>query len=1356
MKKGNSSQTPQEKVRFRETGNSLLMGLVKITPGEFANYHHELNAAITNWQASRDSEPKPNTEKNEVRTWSNPKHFYQTCAYSTLGSWDLAHFTLTYDQGIATSLPYIGHAIGQQLYFLHDVSLQLPVEMVEKQIDKEGTFVKLLERFKITYCFRHNGDGQYETDPKYKAVRKLISGRGKYHYGVITQKFDLESVYNGYIFGDMSSISGRSLVWTRRKREEAEKQIFRKSGKDLMRDICPEDPIGIFQLNINPNFTLECTEENRVLIYLFLLYKINKYWEKDDDISFIKPFLTDNFFDFVILFRGKNFTKMNEIVTEITKITEEDVEGLCKLTCYNDKELYSKDPTVEKFVKKKPLYHLSYNIEGFSYPQIIDIQERIEKSFLAASKSCKSECGFEKAVSKSSEPKCEFEKLSKCVAKVLKEEWDRHAPNNSAENESSNNVVPSILLAVQTGLNDHILALLNIWSAQCCRVISLESQPVINKVQGRYSFKIHFGDEGLPLKKFVVCYAFLTFFLSKECANKLSLLKTLPIETRKIHNPILQFKTKFHYGQNNNDQQRSSNSSLNIPAISDSPYHGHVCLLNRVKMTQICYDSLDSLMNRLEEVKGEDDIQNLFPSTTDYAKIEIEQKRKIVNKITSSLHYSLKSIVEVEHQCPFQWAFNNFLKKKFAGFVTPDTLELLFSTLCAVDSFLSNQISYYFYLDVRIFTIEFLSKLLSAYRMDFGNKYCFFYWDQISQTVKRCNEDQNDIMQEVEKTLINFISTIGKITSQKLSGAYPQHDRNFSRLSDIRVFQNKKIQAVSWMINSLTQEFLEDCSNTLKTPPKGGIPRYLPLFGNSPDMIMCGDTQTVEINVRNLASIEGLSLITHEVGHIFCEFLKQQRSKHKAWLSFYKENHSPPPTSIKEKNVVSVKINNALDPNDSLSSSKANHPSPPTNINEKKEKSVLSIKVTNTLDQNDPLSIPNPKQYGKHLDCYFFHRVSIFDEVFADLYSFYVTFGPLEMFYHSDFEHLCPNVDSEGGNITRTDEYKSLEKGETKKYDRIDDFALSFIAQIIHFPQIINQDSLYHLFIRLTVMIGISKYVNNKKRLHEKTGISSEKELYAPSHDEMRYKVAANVYDYLIQPFFDEKLINLLEKLATREKEINLQPLILDKTLKVLKELKPSSTEGKAQSPSENEELYVFFQNHIKRIFQNYFNLFIRGISVDDPMFIYIQKYAEAKTNTKETKKIYRNTYDAYLVRQGIYPNDIEELDALDCFYQSLQLCGTINLRFGIISIDKHLIMEGYQGFKTHAAQQYLSRTRQMATTILWHGALQAINKEIVKINKDYKEWWQNDPDSNIKTLAKNKQKEVKELLDKCEPVTPV
>lgn len=1281
------------------------MGLVKITPGEFVNYHHELNVAIRNWQdeAIREKDTDETTDKGEVRTWSDPRHFYRTCAFSTLGSWDLAHFTLTYDQGIATSLPYIGHAIGQQLYFLHDISLEFPVEMVAEHSRHTGgsdeNFLTLLEKIGVTYCFKHKA--QHTT---LRAGQKRLIARGDTNYGVVAQKFDLVSIYNGYIFGyDYPGqcgepLSGDSTVWNRSEQANVEEKLFTKEQREK---IHPDNPIGIFQLNKNPNFKLECTQEHRILIYLFLLYKIGKHWGDDDDITFAKPFFTDNFFDLAIIFRGTNFGKMKAIASAAGKITQEDVNDFYELTRYGESGLFSKEYATLKLVNFKPLYHLSYNIEGFSYPQIAHIQKRIESSFLNHG-DCKINI-----CKRLPHYTCPHETLSSCVGRVLKEEWQH--PDHEGIPAGEMRLMPSILLATQTSLSDHIFNLLCVWRDNCGAVMAWECRPAINEVHGRYSFEIRFMKEEITLKQFIVSFAFLTMFLSKECARKISLLKKLPIEARKIHNPFLQIKTKLQYGEDSCGQKDMA--PLPFSAISSSPYYGNICLTNRVKMIQICYDSLHALDERVKSEKavgGAWPGRLFHPNSPIFKRINGKDEKQsaqedVVAKITGNLLASLMALEGISPAAPFQGEFNRFLKKKFSGFVTPDTLELFFSTLCAIDSFLSNQISYYLYLDVRVFSIEFLSLLFSVCPCEVGGRHYVLYWDERSKTIVHCAEDADSIMQGLERAIIQFITTVEKVSSQKLSGAYPQHDRNFSRLSDIRVFQNKKIQAISWLINSLIREFVDDFRQNVRPDTRDKLPRHLPLFGNSPEMILLRGKLTVEINVRNLASIEGISLVTHEVGHILCDYLKRQRPKGDAnKLKFWNPGWC---SSGIECNV---------------------RPS----------------------GSND-IEIPDIEDYGPNWHHYFFHPIPVIDEVFADLYSFYVTFAPLKKFYGPDFEHLCPNVDHRTLVHERTDQYASLNEDETGKYDRIDDFTLSFIAQIVRFPQIVNRHGLYHLFIRLAVMLGIAKFANNRELLLKGTGIRTEAELNGKP--EIVSRVAGTICHHFIQPFFKNKLIILLTKLRAREKDPNMQPLILEKALDVLlvladEDKKTSKGATSEQHTDTDEELYYFFNNDIKGIFAAYFKMYIRGVALSDPTFLYIRKYAAAE-NASSMGTVYREPNDAYLVRQGINPTDTGKLTSLQCFYQSLQLCGTINLRFSVVSYDKHLVIDGYQGFRSHAAQQYLSRTRRLATTVLWHGALQAINEEVQKMNAEHHEWWDDKADSDVKVMALDKQQAVQQRI---------
>ena len=1002
---------------------------------------------------------------------------------------------------------------------------------------------------------------------------------------------------------------------------------------------------------------------------------------------------------------------MKQMMAEAMTITRNDAEKLYELTQYDDKDgnrqnLFDLDHVIKNFVTSLPLFHLHYNFEGFSYPMIRDIQRNIRATF-------KKHCCLEgeRREGACREDKCDLDTYKKCVYRAYKGcLGDKEKLGNF--DDTNDLVKPSILIALQTDFQKHVYSQIALWQ-DCTKKIFSNTSIEIEEVQGRYAIEIRFTKQ-VETSTFILIFSFLTNFLPQECNRKTLRLKNCPVEARKIYNPILQFKTKLHTLPPSSEELNNQGICHAFSNIVQKPYKGHTCLLNKGRMLQICHDAASKLQDVMAKDTTSDHYDLLFTRNSSFFSLFNSQKkrRNIVKKVQKNLCYSFYTFENIDDDKPFQNEFNKYLQKRFRGLVTPETIELLFSTLCAIDSFMSSQISYYLFLDVRRYAMEFISLLCSVHQCrDDNGQIHDVYWNAKSFRVEACKSDSTSIIKKLEYQITTFISTVEKISSQKLSGSYPQHDRNFSRLADIRVLQNKKIEAISWLINSCCSAFTNTYSHTLQRQADTWdvrdkltdsyhqhIPHHLPVFSNCPDMMLSPIEKTISINVCNLASIEGLTLVTHEIGHILANFLRDKRDD-KGKALFEGNIFHPQNTQIYD-----------------------------------------GTQRAGNLSEDDFKG--STQQLNEHV-----FKETIFVEIFADLYSCNLCFAPLEKFYEDNsFIHLCPGLKDKNLPQTRVKSYNTLD--DCSFYDQIDDFCLSFIHQVFRLPQILSEEGFYNLMVRITFMVGLVKL---KKNYHKITG---EEELFTDKKMSVE-SICGTVMDKLIEPFYTKKLLLLLNTLFKREvphekRSHCSKPDVTDDTDKVkeyrkyerkvqqpllLNNLRFTIKKKKGETINDEFKDFViegFFEN-MRLAFIKYLTIYLKGCREADPFFLYMDKLASLEGLEKQIKKgerqkiapLFQKYNDPYLVRQGIAPKDIGNFeDELDCFCNSLQLCGAINLRFSAITKNHHLVTHGNLGFEGHPAQQYLSRSRRLATTYLGNGALKAIKNEVDTINEYFEKWW--------------------------------
>ncbi len=1364
---------------LRETGNALLLGLVRVHVGEYANYKRELKETLTDWaqRSKRKFDPKDRSEIGAV--WSNPEHFYKTSLYRGFNDWSLIHLTMVSEQGLATRLPYIGHSIGHQLYYLNDVS----VIMQRENKSDYSHLLSVLDHYRICYGFE-GGDFKKSY---FTATNFLDSAKPVIE---LTRKrpLDLRNFYNGELIGDEEDKLTTQM--------EAGSQTFSKKKDDFLL---------IAQYKINSNIITLWPSLYRMLFFLTLLDRFHEQEliiPEKDRLSYLKPFFADGFYDLVVIMRGQNLEAMKTIVNNAQFSTIGDLLDSMERLVPGSSERIRKivrnemapgkgsipKMSMDDF-RRLTLCSICHEIE--SYPANIaeKLEKEISRAFTFEDRTCPGGLG-KREHGKNGDNSAEARQFETCsettYQSCLKEVFNRVAQNSKSilSHYGSSNYSSMLgLLSFHWGKYPSVLSLLKSWQQATGDVIKTGDLE-LKRAHGRYDVAMQFSATGKgethSIGNVILMGIFLEYLLTKSCPTKDNINRFYRIEHRRIIAPVMEFKLQFFeqldYRTDCIDSPSTHPISLHgsLGRINRLyfPYGGSICLLNHPAMVRL----LASAKNRFEKSRENNSLFNgrqheIYIPINTYSKFSGQRhntiKKKVINAISNNIDEAVHFFMSLDHpNQPFQSAFNRFLKKRYKDMVTPETLELIFTTLCSFDSYLANPITFYFFLDLRQHVVQFLEALTSLHMLQTDDEYFLFYWNRKTYCIELINPIRFSNLKGVEGWLIQKITFIESIINQRIIGIYPQHDRNFLRLSDIRIFNSKKVSAASWMVHSICGDLVNSLPKILlhsakevrdrnistlqgykdfenKVLESNNLPqRFIPRFCNTPEILLNEDQQIIEINARYLTTIEGIGLLMHELGHMIADKIYKQYKRPSESLFNERIQEDPEDPLITQKNGSFYRLYNWQDPEKSGIYLK------PGDLVEKVKSLIeeeFRIRIGDTPDKaakegdlSDKIKLFIKEEFAEQIDdfpektskeivdTYFdpYDQVSgsnNWEEIFSDLLHFKLSIGQFGRLYE---EENIYNPRKE-----QIYEFKEKRKKTTRTnppsgepfFTIADDFLLSLILQFLRFPTIIRKTSFKNLLVRLTFQYGLIKY-------HD-----------CPDYAKLSvHEAATALWDEQVFPFLTGHLVNLLDRLQDQNRKmgrriknknnkVDKSEVIFGFRLEYWKDIRKALTsirhDQKWKRPID-KELYIFLRYQLKPIFIIYFHRYFQGLKEYDPFFLYLQYLADVgqpptqNLMPGEEPLFFEDSNYLLLIRQGILPKKWKKKGFKKHFYAALQTGGIINLLFALTEKPDYLEMDGYLGYHKHAYQQHLSRTRRIMSGLLWEGAMWKVKKELKRLGR--------------------------------------
>ncbi len=993
------------------------------------------------------------------------------------------------------------------------------------------------------------------------------------------------------------------------------------------------------------------------------------------------------------------------------------------------------------------------------------------------------------------------------------------------ENREIYRIIPSTLISVNVGKVEDTKNVLNQWTRILSHAIPLrgknENFVPLPIVYGRYDFEIYYPNEK---KEYYVG----DFLLANELAKRMLLgsesydqsqgSKPPSLEIRRIRTPLLEMITRLifpasyykEYVQHSKHdrilkvlkQNLNANEYNQIISEFEKEWrHGKDFLQflqeneNLSSIRWKCLKVLNKKHIQLHTPSLEDPRHFEYPSKLrlldfgflyglfESVKKSYEDRKKNVNHSESKSSKELSEIISEkiseifnENQNFFsdrrtssQYShhhFYSYLIMRFGDEVSHETLETVFTSLCAYDALLTDPFTTHFFLDIFESVEEFLRKLFTITTVPPSSKdkdIKLVYWDiHRKQKKEFIPIKYNQTLIGLEAWMLNFIHVLQTAIGQRQTGIHPHHDKSQNRLSDLRIHHLKKIIGASWLLKDLSKETIHFLSKRFKDKPGWESHAYispiLPYFSNSAEVLF--DQMSIAVNSRYLTSIESMIMIMHEFGHAVSDIFKanntvgNQSESNKNTTSngvfaesekyeFIKKrilfednrlllrnndsileskiNRYEPGNIIRKMGAnFYSKINNAINNAESLRELEEKINEIPIEefiidgfINsaessrEKLEEKINKMKDSSLEKISDGITEFNPNMVS-----FFLPKPNIWDEIASDLFMFKTCFAKVIKDLNVD-NKVCIYL-------------KDLDVAET--------YVFSWLFQVMRLPKILRYGSAKHLMIRLVLQLGIIKY-------------------FYPNVKTDKPQEPSDIWQQIDQ-CLKEKLLPFLKKLEGKDwegKESEQERLIRKNLLfiKMMKQQEFKETDDE-KDPEFDPDLFDFMHEDLPDIFEIYFKRYQRGRAEEDPFFDYLDFLASPNSGpidsiffqdgrlqegtpsenpqveaTEFEQCRLRIPQDIFYLREGILPEEWYGKDSKQLFSYALQVLGWINLFF----LDKvyrrkdpdydpqnKYFLFGIEGYIAHnhlRDQLSLSRARRVVTTLLWEGALKAIGKDL-------------------------------------------
>ncbi|CAM2006419.1 hypothetical protein [Acanthopleuribacter pedis] len=946
---------------LRPTGTSVMVGLIDLPPSEVDVYTNYLTAAMKRWgKLAQRKHRETDTIKSDrciniksdrcINTKSNVADFNNACGFVGIGPWNFLSLTLVSEKGLATELAFLGHSRGQSYTFAHDYSLALDLREQdpgeEAYFTQVNTFVAMMRTTGLTHLLgiSNKNDGNPDSDgdawrhkldlnPAEKTdIYTRTVGRQKHNFTFHAhlQPLTLEHIYSGKdsIYGLLTKPTEPAATDADPAAADAEAAAAdaepaaadaEAAAADAESAAAEAEPspkghsrlpgenelLMLYQMKFNPLLKIRNYAHLKKLAYLAVVKLFHDYLldfcepEKNQPISFVRPFISDGFFDFSVIIRGTCIPTADRLMLKFKQLTVKGLSELLKdkLDLLVKEELKCWGPEADDV----SLFKLTHTTSGVPCTLLKNAEQDIVKNpdWTTEKKYKEYLKGLEKYLNQDDE---DFGVSTMVSAKVDQlHEAQKVAEEIHALVRNENDTCP-LLTKTQnkrTLLNGRYD--LELFSA--CRQLSLKHYIAALQV-----FKIQLNYPKEKMKP----------FHARAASIILTLKSKLGVPTAHPQSPSsLEAEQKFF----NPDADCTFFSKANLGMI---------------------FRDLDSSIKASSSLK-------------EYPEVE--------DRITTAINWWTNHTSEYIENYKLQYYFSDFLTEHLSDYVSSETLEMVNTVFCSIDRFLVDPLSFSFYLDVLKYLNYFFKVILSLTEVkDLKTEVKdseatetaggFYRFDPEGLRVEKKPAPSSKSLIGMEAYLSDFCDFAQRAFSQRQFGDFPNHDRSMSRLIDLKVAHSKKLKSCSWMIDNFFTEvqnwlfaeidhMLKDAKNQLisnknlrhykitltfwhikeKTKDSGPQKKirmrpvrtkkhkkfnkssnqplalrraksnliktllswkskdrikqtFLPYFTSSPELSLDGKLNGVSLNARHLSSFESLILVTHEMGHVFDNFLK--------------------------------------------------------------------------------------------------------------------------------------------------------------------------------------------------------------------------------------------------------------------------------------------------------------------------------------------------------------------------------------------------------------------------------------------------------------------------------------------------
>ena len=894
-------------IHLRPTGCSFLVGLIDLPPGDIPNYVNSLRPVLEDWGSA--SQRIERTSKIK-RTKSDPQDFYKTCGYLGIGPWNFITLSLVSDYGLATRLGFIGHARSQDYFHANDISLLIDLtgETISKDCS-EGieTLLKINRKMGITDVLKISSNTERTElsklflDPGQASRKSILPIDDKYQFNACFRPVYLNHIYSGKdsIYGHDTQFEAVSQLLGKHRNQ------IKKEGRRVPEE---ENLVSFHQLKTNPVLNIKYHKGITKFIYLTILTALYERVAENDlkfplssYPSMIRPLLSGGYFDFMVLMRGPFSAPMDLMLQRIKYYRVRDAIALLE-----KKKLDTLMTQIIAQLKKEclelPLFKLSHTTLGAPFTIISHAEQTLKGELLKvkAKPGEKPDALLERHIRVIGN---NYDKIKGIFQDYDHPNWSK-GDNRKWENSKHNFVVfPRTAVSVKASRGPEVVEIL-----RKSKGIHPNGSDFLNRLldahkiaNGRYDFYL-FENQAMFFGEFLTKLQIMRNLL--QLSGYLPSGREMHLFQRRLRSPLL----GLHTVMSMSFQAKEAPPPEDLyRGLDQTVFHKPICIVTQ--------ENIRAQLKMLHD--------GYQPTPTSEIKEILRANLKSSEKYWDTWFQSAE-----EHDLPnqdeayvfnrsdalIQSGFDRFLRERFASEVSHETLEVLLSTFCLIDGFLVDPLLFGLYLDVVPFLNHFLIQLFTLecrVETENGKEIVrLFYADPEMDRVRQITPTRPPYV-GMEAYFIRIADLIQKVLGQRQPGSFPNYDRSFSRLSDLKIQQGKTMTGLSWMAKNLIKNLREymprAISEKIDADPincQGSVvdididdeqltfgesrklldpliqfqrqmrfpdSNFLPHFSSAPEALLYRFDKSISLNARHLTSIERIVMMAHEIGHLLVD-----------------------------------------------------------------------------------------------------------------------------------------------------------------------------------------------------------------------------------------------------------------------------------------------------------------------------------------------------------------------------------------------------------------------------------------------------------------------------------------------------